>query len=186
MTDAVTFLKTRRSRPMKTLTTPVPDDPTLREMLEIAARTPDHGKLEPWRFIVLKERDLRQLAPIARGFAEKDGDADPDKAAFQFENGNLAVVVVAAPKPSAKVPQIEQTYSAGAVCLALVNAALASGWGASWISGWPSHQPAFCQAALSLGTEESIAGIIHIGTPRVIPTDRDRPDVSSITTWGLS
>ena len=80
-------------------------------------------------------------------------------------------------------PGIEQTLSAGAVCAALLNAALASGWGASWISGWPSHDRPFVEDGLGLAPEEFVAGIIHIGTEATTPADRPRPDLGAITTW---
>jgi len=101
MTDALTFLKTRRSRPAKVLTAPVPDRDTLEALLCVAARTPDHGKLEPWRFIVLEQAALRRLGALARNLAEAAVSevVDADKASQQFETGQLAVVVVASPKP---------------------------------------------------------------------------------------
>lgn len=182
MTDALTFLKTRRSRPAKVLTTPVPDRTTLEALLVTAARSPDHGKLEPWRFIVLNQAALRRLGAIARDMAQAAGQ-DADKAANQYETGNLAVVVVESPKPCEKFPDVEQTYSAGAVCLSLLNAALASGWGANWLSGWASHQAAFRSDALGLAAHERVAGVIHIGTGPATMPDRPRPDVAALTEW---
>jgi len=183
--DAVTFLTTRRSRPAKTLTTPVPDRDALAPMLTAAARTPDHGKLEPWRFVVLEGAALHRLAALAetRGAELGHDAATTAKAVDQFANGNLIVAVIASPKPSEKIPAIEQTYSTGAVCLALVNIALASGWGANWLSGWASHDPAFCQEGLGLAAHEKIAGFIHIGTETNPPPERPRPDLDAITTW---
>jgi nitroreductase len=108
---------------------------------------------------------------------------DADKASQQFEIGHLAVVVVASPKPCDKFPQIEQTYSAGAVCLSLLNAALASGWGANWLSGWASHNPDFCKEGLALAPHEHVAGIVHIGTGPAQMPDRPRPDVAALTQW---
>ncbi len=182
---ALDFLLTRRSRPAKTLTTPVPDRATLETLLQAAARTPDHGKLEPWRFIVLEKVALSRLAKAipARGDALA---IDPDKVAkavAQYGNADLAVAVVASPKPSEKIPAIEQVYSAGAVCLALLNAALASGWGANWLSGWASHDRDFIRDNLGLQDHETIAGFIHLGTETNPPPERPRPDVSAITTW---
>jgi nitroreductase len=84
---------------------------------------------------------------------------------------------------SPKIPAIEQSYSAGAVCLALLNAALASGWGANWLSGWASHDAQFCQDAFGLDAHERIAGIIHIATPSATPPERPRPDLAAKTTW---
>ena len=182
---ALDFLLTRRSRPAKTLTTPVPDRATLETLLTAAARTPDHGKLEPWRFIVLTKPALARLATMipARGAAL---GIDPDKitkAQDQFAGADLAVAVISSPKPSEKVPQIEQVYSAGAVCLSLLNAALAAGWGANWLSGWASHDRTFVTEGLGLANHETVAGLIHLGTETSAPPERPRPDMSAITTW---
>ena len=182
---ALDFLLTRRSRPAKTLTAPAPDRPALQTLLIAAARSPDHGKLEPWRFVVLQRAALDRLAAaaVARGTAL---GLDPDKiekARTQFANSQLAVAVISAPKPSDKIPRIEQVYSAGAVCLALLNAALAAGWGANWLSGWASHDRDFVETALALTADESVAGFVHIGTETSAPPDRPRPDVAAITHW---
>lgn len=183
--DALKFLQTRRSRPAKTLTMPVPDRDTLMMLLEAAARTPDHGKLEPWRFIVIDRAAMAQLADLAtaRGTA-LDLDAEQiTKGRTQFDQGNLAVAVIEVQRASPKIPAIEQTYSAGAVCLALLNAALAAGWGANWLSGWPSHDRSFAAQAFALAPNERVAGIIHIGTETSAPPERPRPDIDAITTW---
>jgi len=182
---ALDFLLTRRSRPAKTLTTPVPDRVAVTQLLTAAARTPDHGKLEPWRFIVLEKAALSRLADLIPGRAAALGIADEkrDKAINQFTNADLAVAVIEAPVASDKVPAIEQTYSAGAVCLSLLNAALASGWGANWLSGWASHDRDFCRDGLGLEPHERIAGLIHIGTETNAPPERPRPDLAQKVTW---
>ena len=183
--QALHFLQTRRSRPAKTLTTPVPDRDTLLPLLTAAGRSPDHGKLEPWRFIVIGKQAMGRLADIAQTRGEAMGldDEKIEKGRGQFDQGNLAVVVVEIQKPSDKIPALEMTYSAGAVCLALVNASLAAGWGASWLSGWVSHDRAFMTDAFGLAENERIAGIIHIGTETSVPPERPRPDVAALTTW---
>lgn len=183
--DALDFLLTRRSRPAKTLSTPVPTAAQLKPMLQAAARTPDHGKLEPWRFIVIEKPAMARLADVAETCGRALGlDAEQIiKGRGQFDQGHLAVAVIEVQKPSEKIPPIEQTYSAGAVCLALLNAALTSGWGANWLSGWPSHDRSFMQDALDLKSNEKIAGFIHIGTATSTPPDRPRPDLDIITTW---
>ncbi|MEX5727546.1 nitroreductase [Rhodovulum iodosum] len=183
--DVMEFLLTRRSRPAKTLRAPVPDRDALRPILTAAARTPDHGKLVPWRFIVLERAALARLGELAadRGRALELEPATVDKAQAAFAQSGLAVAVIAAPKPSDKIPQIEQLYSAGAVCLALLNAALAAGWGANWLSGWPAHDRAFLEQGLGLGAHEQVAGFIHIGTETAEPPDRPRPDLDAITNW---
>ncbi len=183
-TPVMDFLLSRRSRPAKLLAAPAPDDDALRVLLTAAARTPDHGKLEPWRFIVLRGAALTRLgqAVADRGAAlGQDADAIA-KARSAFDNSPLCVAVIESPKPG-KIPAIEQTYSAGAVCLALLNAALASGWGANWLSGWASHDSVFATEVLGLAPQERIAGLIHIGTASAVPPERPRPDVDAITHW---
>lgn len=182
---ALDFLLTRRSRPAKTLTAPAPDRAALEIILTAAARTPDHGKLEPWRFIVLEEPALKRLGALVPEIGARLGQdqAAIDKARSAYDDSVLAVAVIAAPVESEKVPQIEQLYSAGAVCLSLLNAALASGWGANWLSGWASHDRTFCREGLRLADHESVAGIIHIGTERMAPPERPRPDLKKKTEW---
>jgi len=181
--DVLNFLATRRSRPAKTLGLPVPDRAALRPLLEMAARSPDHGKLEPWRFAVLGRAALLRLSDAIPALASAS-DADvAAKAQQQFADAHLAVAVIEVQRPSPKIPAIEQTYSAGAVCLALLNAALAAGWGANWLSGWASHDREFARSVLHLGPSERIAGFIHIGTETSAPPERPRPDIDAITTW---
>jgi nitroreductase len=180
--DVIDFLLTRRSRPPKMLEGPGPERGELETMLTAAARVPDHGKLEPWRFVVLGEAASREFAAAVRGRAGAAGQ-DADKGALPFEQTPVTVAVVASPKPSEKIPPIEQTLSAGAVCLALLNAALASGWGASWLTGWPAYDRELLEGALGLGPEEWLAGFVHVGRERMAPPERPRPDLSAITDW---
>lgn len=182
---AVEFLLTRRSRPAKTLVAPAPDSEALREILTAGARSPDHGKLEPWRFLVITRDAALRLGAEAEARAEAQGlPADKvAKAGKQFLDSQLCVAVILSPKESDKVPQIEQVYSAGAVCLSLLNAALAAGWGANWLTGWAAHDAAFGRDLLGLQPGESVAGFIHLGTEAVTPVDRPRPDLDAITSW---
>ena len=107
-TDAMEFLLTRRSRPPKLLSAPGPDRAAIERLLVAATRVPDHGKLEPWRFVVLSDAGLARFAAAIRARAAATGD-DPDKGARAFEQAPVAVAVVSSPKPSDKIPGIEQT-----------------------------------------------------------------------------
>jgi nitroreductase len=179
------FLLTRRSRPAKTLGAPGPDRAALAPILRAALRSPDHGKLEPWRLMVLERGALDRLARAARarGAALELAERDISKGAGQFDDSPLTVAVIAAPKPSDKVPEIEQICSAAAVCLSLLNAALASGWGANWLTGWPAHDDVFRRDALGLAPHERVIGFVHIGTETVAPPERPRPDPQEVVTW---
>lgn len=182
---ALEFLLSRRSRPAKTLTTPVPTREELGPILTAAGRSPDHKKLEPWRFIVVEGAAMARLAALTetRGQALGKTPEEIAKDKLQFDMGALAVIVVECQRDHPKVPAIEQTYSAGAACLALLNAALASGWGANWLSGFASHDRTFCAEGLGLAENERIAGIIHIGTETSAPPERPRPDMEALVSW---
>jgi len=182
---ALDFLLTRRSRTAKTMTGPVPSRDEIKTLLTAAARVPDHGKLEPWRFVVINADRMSALAALVDDIGAAEGMADEviTKGRTQFSFATCAIAVISSPKPSVKVPEIEQVYSAGAVCLSLVNAGLAAGWAANWLSGWPSHHREFCAKGLGLADHEKVAGIIHLGTQSTPPPERPRPDMAAITTW---
>ena len=182
---AFDFLLTRRSRPAKTLTAPVPDRAALEPILTAALRTPDHGKLEPWRLIVLERAALTRLAGMIGACGTRLGRSpeEIDKQRAAYADAGLAVAVVAAPVDSLKIPHVEQVLSAGAVCMQLLNAALAAGWGANWLSGWASHDRDFARDGLGLDAHEFVAGLIHIGTETATPPDRPRPDPDAKITW---
>lgn len=182
--EVLDFLLTRRSRPARTLAHPGPDRASLTLLLTAAARVPDHGKLEPWRFVVIEGAAQDRLMQLVRDRAaalSMDAEA-AEKAASAFGQGALIVAVIASPKETPKIPQWEQLLSAGAVCLSLLNAAMAAGWGANWLTGWAARDPEVL-ADLGAAGAEFVAGFLHIGSETAAPPDRPRPDVAAITTW---
>lgn len=183
--EVLRFLLTRRSRPPKTLSAPAPGRSEVMTLLTAAARVPDHGKLEPWRFVVLEKPALERIAGAAAAYASAN-DLPEDQAAkgvAQFAQSPLCVAVIAVPRPTDKIPEIEQMLSVGAACLSLVNAALAAGWGAGWLSGWVSQDLAFAGPAFGLSEGEWVAGLVHIGTETAAPPERPRPDMEKIVSW---
>jgi len=185
--QAFAFLSTRQSYPMKAMTGATPARAELEPILTAALRVPDHGKLEPWRLIVLTRPDMARLADLAEARArEMGGDAEKiAKGRGQYDNGHLAVVVISAPVAAEKVPLAEQRLSAGALCMNLVNAATAAGWGAAWLTGWPAHDATFTARAFGCSGEETVAGIVHIGGRGPVAPDRPRPDLGRVVRWGL-
>lgn len=178
--QALEFLLNRRSRPAKTLTGPAPDWQALQPILTAGLRVPDHGKLEPWELLVIEGPAPARLADLARRMG-RDRGMDPakaDKAALMFQDAPVIVAVVSHPVESEKVPPVEQTLSAGAVCLSLVNAALASGWGANWLTGWTALDQEFLRDALGLVPPAFVAGYVVIGTETSAPPERPRPDLA--------
>jgi nitroreductase len=185
MPDALELLKTRRSVKPIEMTGPAPSAAEIETMLTIAARVPDHGKLAPWRFIVF-EGDARERAGaiIARRFEELHPEATADQAAFErnrLARAPLVVAVVSRAAPHVKIPEWEQQMSAGAAAMALVMAANAVGYVASWITEWYAYDRTVLDR-LGLASHERIAGFVHIGRPRTSPEDRDRPALADIVT----
>lgn len=178
---ALSFLRKRRSVPPAMFGPGGPSDEQLHDLLRIAARVPDHGKLEPWRFVILRDGALDRIATLVEAESVRKGNP-PEKA---VKHGNafrvsVVVAVVSAPKPSDKVPEWEQFLSAGAVCLGLVNAALASGFAACWLSGMAAY-PEFAQTHLGISAPERIAGFVHLGgEAKSSPPERPRPDIRAL------
>jgi len=182
MTD---LLKSRRSVPAHLMTGPGPTAAELDEILAIATRVPDHGKLAPWRFVVF-EGEARAAAGeiIERLYVAKNPDAEADRRAQ--ERGRLAraplvVAVVSTAAPHPKIPEWEQVLSAGAVCMNLVIAAQAMGYAGSWLSNWLSYDAQVLEA-FGVKPHEKIAGFIHLGRANTVPEDRPRPDLAAIVT----
>ena len=176
-------LARRRSAPAQSLTAPGPSPAEIERILQLGARTPDHGKLFPWRFVVMgpqSRADLaRALAPLAAH------QLDPGKAAkvlSKLTAPPLTILVLSVPIAGHKVPEWEQQLSAGAVCMNLEHAANALGYAASWITDWYSYDPA-ALALYDVRAGERVAGFIHIGTLAEPPLERPRPDVTALTTW---
>lgn len=180
--QVLAFLAARRSRSARTLVAPGPDRAGLLALLTLAARVPDHGKLEPWRFVVLEGAARERVGERARDRATALG-LDADKAAAAFTQGPVIVAVLSVPRETTKIPAWEQTSSAAAVCTLLLLAASAAGWGANWLTGPLARDADFIAAALGGAPGETVAGFVHIGTETVVPEDRPRPDIAALTTW---
>lgn len=185
--EAFAFLSARRSHPAKFFVVggAVPDRAALEPILAAALRVPDHGKLEPWRVLVLRGPAMKRLGDLAAARAMAlGGDAEmAAKGRAIYDTSRLAVVVISAPKESGKVPEVEQRASAYALCMNLVNAAEASGWGACWLTGWPAHDAVWAAQAFGCTGAEMVAGIVHIGTVGSEAMDRPRPDLGRVVTW---
>jgi nitroreductase len=177
-------LATRRSASAPLLAAPGPDEAELQALLQIAARAPDHGKLFPWRFIVLRGAAKGVFTAALRDLAALQPDPDKARAALRkLEAPPVAVVVVSSPQPGT-IPAWEQQLSAGAVCTLLLLAAQGMGYGANWITDWYSYDGAVADR-LGLASPERVAGFVYLGTSTEPPLERVRPDVAALTTiWG--
>lgn len=178
----LSLLRTRRSGKPRDLVAPGPDMDQLRQILEIATRTPDHGKLAPWRFIIVPQdrRDaLAQLLETAYRAEKPDAGRLELESMDQFARQAPALIVaLSAPVAGSKIPVWEQELSAGAAIMNLLHASHALGFAAGWLTGWPAYN-ADVRAAFAKGSER-IAGFIFIGTPGKPQEERPRPDYDMI------
>jgi nitroreductase len=184
MTDTLALLKLRRSVPPQFLAAPGPSPDQLRDLLTIGSRVPDHGKLAPWRFVIFEgEGKDKAAAIVGEVFRAKNPGADEEKVAFEAKRlsyAPLIIGVVSTAKSHVKIPEWEQELSAGAVCMSILVAAQAMGFGASWLTNWFSFDRDVL-TAFGLSAEERMAGFIHIGTSTGAPADRERPELAEIT-----
>ena len=181
----IDFLLKRKSPPISQIKEPGPDRAQLLEMIRIATRVPDHGLLEPWRFI-LYEGDARVKAGefFARRIAEIEGPVTEQRIAQEqarFARAPVVVGVVSSPKPHERIPEWEQFLSGGNAAFSLVLAAHAFGFGANWVSNWYSSD-AKSREFLGLLPHERAIGFVHIGTVSAAIPDRPRPDPASVLT----
>ena len=161
---------------------PAPSAAEIRRMLEIAARTPDHGKLSPWRFVVVAEDQRGALADLFRdALAREEPDAPAAKVAKAVDLARSAgalVVVVSAPIEGHKVPVWEQQLSCGAAGMNLLWAAHAMGFVGGWITGWQAYSPMITEALCEPG--ERIAGFVYIGQPGRELEERPRAPLDTV------
>lgn len=178
----LSLLSTRRSSPPKEMVGPGPTAEELEQILTIAARTPDHGKLTPWRFVIVGDEQRGAFADLLlRALAEHDPAATPahreKEVNFAHYAGRL-VVLVSAGVPDHKIPLWEQELSCGAAGMNLLMAAHALGYVGGWLTGWRAYsklvREAFCRPG------ERIAGFIFIGHPGRNLEDRPRPSLTDV------
>jgi nitroreductase len=185
MPEAIDLLKSRRSVKPADLTGPGPSAAEIDNLLTIASRVPDHGKLAPWRFILFAGAGrLAAGKAIAAVFRKEHPDATAEQIEFERQRlarAPLVVAVVSRATPHVKIPEWEQLLSAGAAAMNLVNAAHALGFAANWITEWYAYDRRVLDA-LGLAPHERIAGFVHIGRPARPPEDRPRPALADIVT----
>lgn len=182
--ETLHFLKNRRSVVAKNLSEPGPTPTQVTELLEVATRVPDHGKIAPWRFLIFEgeaRQDVgRRLAEI---FSKDEPEADSDRIDFEanrFLRAPTIIGVISSPNNERPIPVWEQHLSAAAVCQTMLISATAMGFGAQWLTEWYAYH-ADVMRYLKLEPHEQIAGFIYIGTTRGELKERPRPNVASLT-----
>ncbi|MGC6386985.1 NAD(P)H nitroreductase [Ewingella sp. S1.OA.A_B6] len=174
--DALDLLVNRRSA--SRLAAPAPSGQVLQNIINAGMRAPDHGALQPWRFVIAENEGLTRFSELLRAAAIKDGADEKaiEKATQAPLRAPQIITIIAACKESPKVPQWEQLLSAGCAVQAMQMAALAQGFNGIWRTGaWTDHSDV--RQAFKCGPNDKIVGFLYLGTPQlksstqIIPAD---------------
>lgn len=187
MSDPLHFINHRHSIPSRQLGEPAPDDATLQRLLRAAIRVPDHGKLAPWRLIVLRGEAKQELGLRLAAMAVQKNPDLPEakrlKEQQRYTFAPLVIAVVARIDPESRIPGQEQLLSAGCVAYNLLLGAQALGFGAQWLTGWAAYDRD-AAGVFGLSAHERIISFVHIGTPKREVPDRERPPLEDlVSTW---
>ena len=182
----IEYLKSRRSMPAFQMKEPGPTKAEIEEILTLATRVPDHGKLAPWRFIVIsgdeRQRISLALSKIARAERPDLSEEMVKVEETRFTRAPVVIAVVSTAASHVKIPEWEQLMSAGAVCLNMVISANALGYVSNWLTEWMAYSEKAYEI-IGVKPGEKIAGFVHIGSTDFPVTERPRPELSQIVTW---
>lgn len=176
------YLSSRRSGRPRDMVAPGPNDRQIEDIVSTALRTPDHGKLTPWRVIQV---DMDQRGLLAESLTTAYRNEKPDAGRLELEaltvmahHAPTLLVILSSPVTSTKIPLWEQELSCGAFCMNLIHAVHAEGFVGGWISGWPTYSEDVRD--LFGHAPERIAGFIFAGTANCELTERPRPELAAI------
>lgn len=182
--ETLSLLLSRRSGSAKTMTKPGPTKGQLNQILRAGGRSPDHGKLFPWRFIVFEGKGRKRFGDILAEVLVTEGERPKqiEEERGRFLRAPVVVGVISAAREMHKIPVWEQELSAGAVCQNILLAAHALGYVANWITEWYAYHPKV-KEKLGLKPGERVAGFIYIGTAAEPLEERPRPEIKKIVSY---
>ncbi|AIC27405.1 nitroreductase-like protein [Rhizobium etli bv. phaseoli str. IE4803] len=182
----IDYLAVRRSIPAFQMCEPGPEKAEIEEILRLASRVPDHGKIAPWRFIVYRGQERVRLGEALLKLAlETKPDLSEEMIQVErtrFTRAPVVVAVVSKAGPHIKIPEWEQLMSAGALCLNVLLSANAHGYVANWLTEWFAYDER-AYPLLGVGADEKVAGFIHIGSTTFPAIERPRPELADTVTW---
>lgn len=182
----IDYLAVRRSVPAFQMCEPGPSTAEIEQILTLAVRVPDHGKIAPWRFVVYRGAERARIGEALLAMAlEKNPELSEEMISVErarFTRAPVVIGVISTAGPHVKIPEWEQLMSAGAVCLNLLMAANAHGYVSNWLTEWFSYDEK-AHPLLGIRPGEKVAGFIHIGSTTFPVTERPRPALSDIVTW---
>ena len=182
--EAIDLLTNRRSTLVRKMSDPGPSEAELNQILTAGLRVPDHGKLGPWRIQVLHSQGQKALGDVlAKLFTEEHGERARDRMVENErerpQRAPVLLVVTSDIHIDTTIPEMEQRMSGGALCMNLLNASHALGYGAQWLTEWPAFDVQV-KAALGHDADTDIIGFIYIGTSTEPPKDRERASIETV------
>ena len=160
-----------------------PSDEELLDILKVATRVPDHGKINPWRFVKFSGDARRKLgvkmADIYRAKHPEMDENHYEMESARFERAHTILLLISSPIPHPKAPEFEQLMSAGGLGFAINLAANAFGYAATWLTEWVAFDDDI-KPLFNMTENEKIIGFFFIGKPKNPPTERERPNVSEL------
>ena len=182
--STLNLLRSRRSGKARDLVAPGPDAEQLADILEIATRVPDHGKLAPWRIVIIPQTERAAFADMLttayRAERPEAGRLELESIDAYARHAPVMLALLSTPVAGSKIPLWEQQASAGAVAMQLLNAAHAYGFAGNWLSGWPAESRVATEALGGTGALDRVFGYFFIGTQSKPLEERPRPDRSQI------
>jgi nitroreductase len=183
LSSPLSLVETRRSAKPRDLVAPGPSPAQIDRILKAAIRVPDHGKLAPWRVVVIEQEQSAAFAKLLEDAYRAD---KPDAGRLEIEamhqfagQGETIIIVISQPVEESKIPLWEQELSAGALCMNILSATHATGFAAGWLTGAAAYLPAVLEG-LGAGPNGRIAGFIFVGSPGRPLEERPRPDFTSV------
>jgi len=156
----------------RTLGEPGPDEAALELIFASAVHAPDHGRLRPWRFVVVRGEARSRLGELFAAHLERAqpnlGSEARERERLRAFRAPLVVVVAAHCNAAVKIPVIEQTLSAGTAAYAMMLAAYSLGFNAMWKTGGPAYDAAV-KEGLGLEATDAIVGFLYLGTETAAP-----------------
>jgi nitroreductase len=164
------------------LTEPGPDDGELSVIFDVALRAPDHGRLRPWRFVLVRDAARETLGQVLVDAASaREPNEPPETYEHRRQRATAAPVVIAigaAIASESHIPEVEQLLSVGAATMNMLNAIHALGYGGFWATG-PDAYDSTLQQALGFDEADRLLGFLFIGTPASPSRRISRPDRSA-------
>jgi nitroreductase len=183
MSELSEFLLKRRSIVVRNMAEPGPSSDDLENIMRAGMRVPDHGRLTPWRFIIIRGDSREKLGTIlGEAFRKSNPDCIDEQVEIEeerFARAPTVIAVISRTNPNHKIPEWEQILSSGAACQNMLTAALGMGFAAQWITEWYAYN-SDVKAALGLEPTDKVSGFLYLGSMTETPTDRARPEYQDI------